>query len=755
MGANSIRFDASLNDKVSGPLDKLRGKVDALGKTGAGKGFLAGFAGAATLGAIGLVSGAIGGVIDKLGEAQVAYREDEASQSRLRTSLQANVAAFDGNTDAIEKVLASRVKLGFSDDEQRASLSQLVTRTNDSAKALELQRTAMDLARLKGIDLASATTIIGKVYSGNIGALTRAGIAVDKNATATEALAAVQKAATGQAEAFANTSGGRVLASQLRVSDAMERVGLVVAKISDAILPVLADGFEAFVNLLGDVGREVEGFIKSNQGLFDILGSIASLIGTVLIGVFERFRDAGIAVWGAISTAVSTVFDVIKGVVGGIIGAIRNVMDIAAQVPGPWQESAVAMRDSLNEMQASVESWGTSTATVTDETKDAVVATATEMPPAVAGAMSAGETTVETGAQTMMGKVVDVTSQAKRDAVGIMATTPGAIAQSLNDGKFDVEAAWAAMNEVAENTLSKGEEIAKIKSMLTSDRFKAGLNAKRPEVRAEFEKWKADAEERLFALQNNVPEIAADTGQDYATVLEQKKGEVRLGAYAMSQPVKDEVEKVKKATSGLGSGTVSGYAGAITKGEGKVRKSSRGIVRAARGPLESADWDQYGRNISRRVAYGMDNESWRVAAAAEGVAEEIIAWIGVLSPTKKGPLSEHGGVEGYGSNVTTGYAGGMLRPLRRVQSAASSIAKAAIPNVRLPSLPSMSGGMSLAGSSLPSARAAGGGGMSLNLTYAPQFSTASPNEARTFASAVLPEFVRELDRQQVFERRRR
>lgn len=443
MAPNTIRLAASLDDKVSGPLDRIRGKIDAMGKTGGGKGILGGLAAGATLGAIGLVSGAITGLVSTLGDAQAAFREDEASQSRLRASLAANVPAYNGNTDAIEKVLASRMRLGFSDDEQRASLAQLVTRTKDSAKALDLQRTAMDLARLKGISLEAATNLLGKAYSGNIGALARAGIAVDKNATATEALAAVQRAAAGQAEAFANTSEGKLAASQQRLGEAMEKVGSVMARIGDAVIPVLAD---AFVFLI------------------DTVGAVAP--------VFE-------SVFGIVGTVVGAAFDVVKGAVGGIIGAIRNVMDLAAQIPGPWQEGARAIAAELDGMQNSVESWGKATATGAGKAADDIVSN-------TAAGLAGGAGMVGDAAEEGLGDpIADGVEAGRVAAVKVASRTPQDIADALRDKRSAWQTAVDQLKDDLANKMSTAAEIAKLKGALVGENLRDGLKSKDPVVRAQ------------------------------------------------------------------------------------------------------------------------------------------------------------------------------------------------------------------------------------------------------------------------------
>jgi len=228
--------------KASSELDHLRDKFDKLQKQGA-KGFAIGAGAAITAKGLSLLDSAASGLINVLGDATQAAIEEEQSIAKLDAALRANVAGWDGNTEAIEKVLASRMKLGFSDDEQRQSLSLLVAATNDVTKAMDLQRTAMDLARLKGISLQQASEALIKVEAGQFRLLKSLGIELKEGATQAEALAAAQKAAAGQAEAFANTNAGKLLKSQIQVDEAMEHLGAVT-------MPLVADGAETLAGAI-------------------------------------------------------------------------------------------------------------------------------------------------------------------------------------------------------------------------------------------------------------------------------------------------------------------------------------------------------------------------------------------------------------------------------------------------------------------------------------------------------------------------
>lgn len=205
----------------------------------------------AGISAFGALDTAVSSVVGILGDAVAAARADEESQARLGAALKANIPNWDGNTRSIEATILARQKLGFTDEEQRKSMAILVGATHDVNKAFEINATAMDLARLKGIGLEEASLALVKVEGGQYRALKALGIQLPKNATAQDALNAVQKVATGQAATYAATSEGKLLVSQIKLSEAMEKLGYI-------IMPAVTD---AMVSIADAAGPVVEGLI--------------------------------------------------------------------------------------------------------------------------------------------------------------------------------------------------------------------------------------------------------------------------------------------------------------------------------------------------------------------------------------------------------------------------------------------------------------------------------------------------------------
>ena len=105
--------------------------------------------------------------------------------AELNAVLKANDTAWNGDATAIEATLASRVKLGYTMEEQRAQLAALVAVTRDHASALAIERVAMDVTAVTGKDFTAINIALGKAFEGNTAALKRLGIQVAPGRRAT------------------------------------------------------------------------------------------------------------------------------------------------------------------------------------------------------------------------------------------------------------------------------------------------------------------------------------------------------------------------------------------------------------------------------------------------------------------------------------------------------------------------------------------------------------------------------------------
>lgn len=287
----------------------------------------AGFGLGAGISVFNLATRALGAVVDVMGDAIRMAMEEEAGIVQLTRSIEENDRAWDGNIDAIEEVISAREDLAFADGEQRESLRQLVAVTKDHEKALDLQRIAMDLARLRGMSLADAGTLIGKVYAGNVGILSRYGIQLAKGTTATEALAEIQRRAAGQAEAYASTTQGKLVRAQIALENAMESLGFALTPVVGQLAEVASDLIPKIVEGVGDLVTEVRRFdpafdrVVRMGDAFDAIAERMDLSGPVV----DKLRDKWIALARESELATGTQEELTAAILAGDQATLMNI----------------------------------------------------------------------------------------------------------------------------------------------------------------------------------------------------------------------------------------------------------------------------------------------------------------------------------------------------------------------------------------------------------------------------------------------
>ncbi|MHC1597870.1 MAG: hypothetical protein ACXQT3_06115 [Methermicoccaceae archaeon] len=195
----------------------------------------------------------------------------ESAQILLANSLKksddiaGDVAALTKRAQALEMV--SR----YGDDEILTVMKLLATYGMDRAEIEKTTQAVMDLAVAKGIDLRSATDLLGKAYAGQLGTLSRYGIIVKKTGDKEKDFANVLKLINDQ-------MGGAAQADVQTFSGAMARLGNVFSDmlrgVGDRLAPVLmalAQGLTWLFNT-----------INTGHPLLDKLGNTLNKIGAVL-----------------------------------------------------------------------------------------------------------------------------------------------------------------------------------------------------------------------------------------------------------------------------------------------------------------------------------------------------------------------------------------------------------------------------------------------------------------------------------------
>lgn len=302
------KSQAALNQEAVAA-DKAAASVTKLGtaSTGAAKGIStihAAVSGAAFATFLGFLSNAAN-----------AAAEDEAAFVRLETAVTATGQSYATYAANLDKAIVGAQRLSFSDDAAADALATLTAQTQDAAEAQQLLGVSMDLARGKHIDLGTAATIVGKVAQGNTAILQRYGIAIDANASSTEALAELQQRFSGQAEAFSNTQGGAIARVQENLDNFVESIGAALGPGQQwlALLP----GVSAGMSLAGGAAA---GLSKALFGVAEAEGAVAAAGATGgfgglatgaagLVAAINPLAAAGLATAAAIGILAKQVVD--------------------------------------------------------------------------------------------------------------------------------------------------------------------------------------------------------------------------------------------------------------------------------------------------------------------------------------------------------------------------------------------------------------------------------------------------------------
>ena len=270
MPGNKVSIGVNVDDKASRPINDIRGAFKRLQSDGAiGVGL--GIGATAAVAGFALVQSAISGVTSALKGAVDAALEDEKSVAMLGSSLEQNVAGWDGNTAAIERTIESRQRLGFTDEQQRDALARLVGATGDATEAQDMLRVAMDLSAFTHKSLEESVSSLTKFEAGRFRGLAELGIETEKGMTKQQALAAVMAQVNGAAETAANTNSGKLLASQIKVNEAFEKLGY-------EIMP-------AYVEVATKAADTTSDLALGMKALKEPLGTLVDLFGNFSPGV--------------------------------------------------------------------------------------------------------------------------------------------------------------------------------------------------------------------------------------------------------------------------------------------------------------------------------------------------------------------------------------------------------------------------------------------------------------------------------------
>jgi hypothetical protein len=299
------------------------GAIRELDKVGKKTGGFTDAVGAAAVPAATIVAG--------LGAMTVAAAKDAAEQQQLAKVYETATGSTDDYSAAIDAAVKAGRDKAFTDTDVRKGLAPLVTATGDAAKANELLGPAMDIARLAGVDLETASNALAKAHEGQSRQLLALIPGMEKVKDPMEQIAIATGLAAGQADTYAATAPGQLLA----VGDAYLELG---ETIGSTFLPVL--------QTLTDLAQSAAGFLRQHM---DIVQPLAVLFGVLAVAVLA----VNVAM-GALALLSSPVTLFILGILAIGAGLVmlyqrselfRNIVDavfnIAADLVGVLRDRVI------------------------------------------------------------------------------------------------------------------------------------------------------------------------------------------------------------------------------------------------------------------------------------------------------------------------------------------------------------------------------------------------------------------------------
>jgi phage-related protein len=245
-------------------------------------------------------------VVGALGAMTVAAAEDAAEQKKLQKVYENATGSTDDYTSAIDAAIAAGQDKAFTDSDVRKGLQPLITATGNAEEANKLLGPAMDIARLAGVDLETASDALAKAHAGQATSLQKLIPGLEKTKDPMEAIANATAIAAGQAEEYAASGPGQLAA----VADAYGELG---ETIGTTFLPAL----DTAAGLLKDVA----GFLDDNMA---VLQPIAAVIGAVALAILGL--NVALWAWNAAAAALS----VVQGILNVVMAANPVVLVVLA-----------------------------------------------------------------------------------------------------------------------------------------------------------------------------------------------------------------------------------------------------------------------------------------------------------------------------------------------------------------------------------------------------------------------------------------
>lgn len=166
--------------------------------------------------------------------------DEEASAARLKNALTNVGVNFNNAKDVINTYISSLERAsGFDDSSISDAFSNLTQITGNARLSVQALQATLDLARAKNMDLASASTLVGKALNGNSEALKRYGIDLQDGSKGLEVITALTAKFGGASETYIKSAAGQLSNLKNQAANAAEAWGNVLMPVAMKVVGIL------------------------------------------------------------------------------------------------------------------------------------------------------------------------------------------------------------------------------------------------------------------------------------------------------------------------------------------------------------------------------------------------------------------------------------------------------------------------------------------------------------------------------------
>lgn len=281
-----------------------------------------------------IIAGAAVAAVVSFGKSCIdAAAEAQSAETLLRSSL----GNIKGMTDklkdsAVAWVNEMEVSKGFDDSEISAALQRMIIKTGDLAKAQEITAIAMEVSRNKGIDLASATSLLDTAYNGSARALKQFGVEAREGASGMDYLREIQDKVKGSGDAWAQTLQGQRTIFDTTFGNFKEAVGGTLMPIATKFMETILPYLQKAMSWITEHMPQISSAIKT---ACDIIGAAFKVVNSIINGFIEAIK------WiidniKKVSTAVNETFSTEGHVLSGGRYASAGVISPIPHATGGW-----------------------------------------------------------------------------------------------------------------------------------------------------------------------------------------------------------------------------------------------------------------------------------------------------------------------------------------------------------------------------------------------------------------------------------